>query len=445
MADPTRERRWQVVVLMGANVGAATGLFVHAFLYNFYLASLGHGPVAMGWAQAALAAGGLLGLLPAGRLVDRIGARDTALLGTLLLGAGLALGAFTEAIGPVCLAAALAGAGTAGWRVATGPLMLGLVPPADRARWFSRNVAALLTTGGVSMLAAGAVTARITARFALTPLAAHRVALGSAALCAIAGAAAFLAVARDRPPRAAPQSRGGGAGGARGGGGGGGGAPRDRPPRSARLSRDERSGAPRGPATGIPDTRLLVGVLAVALWMTATSIVSPFFNLYFRDVHRLDVSRIGLLFGAAHLATAAVIAIGAEAATRWGTVRALSGWMLLLAPALLALAAGPAIAVGATLYLVQGLVAPATNPLIDVIVLEAAPRERRGVAASWRNTATELSGVLGPALGGAMLAARGFAGLFVLGAAVAVAGAGALIAWTLSGRPAAPRAAPRPE
>lgn len=402
-------------MLMGANVGAATGLFVHAFLYNFYLSGLGHGPVAMGWAQASLAAGGLVGLLPAGRLVDRIGARDTALVGTLLLGLGLAIGAFTESIVPVCLAAAMAGGGTAAWRVASGPLMLQLVPPEERALWFSRNVAALLTTGGVSMLAAGALAARVSTRFALTPVVAQRVVLVAAALSAIAGAAAYLLLPRDRPAHSRDASRG--------------------------TSRDTARVASRG----IPETRLAVGVAAIALWMTAAAIVSPFFNLYFRDVHRLDVSRIGLLFGASHLATAAIIAVAAEGAARWGAVRMLAGWMLPLAPVLLALATGPGIAVGVALYLVQGLVAPATNPLIDVIVLDAAPSARRGVVASWRNTATELSGTVGPAVGGMVLASRGFGGLFSAAATVALIGAIALLAWMLNGPPAAGRVDRRPD
>ena len=41
-------------LLLGANVVFATGLFVHGFLYNFYLDSLGYSPLEMGRAQAAL-------------------------------------------------------------------------------------------------------------------------------------------------------------------------------------------------------------------------------------------------------------------------------------------------------------------------------------------------------------------------------------------------------
>jgi predicted MFS family arabinose efflux permease len=75
---------------------------------------------------------------------------------------------------------------------------------------------------------------------------------------------------------------------------------------------------------------------------------------------------------------------------------------------------------------VQGLIAPATNPLIDQLLLERAPRDRHGLVAGWRNAATEGSGALGASAGGRVLDAGSFSTLFVIAGAVAAASSAVL-------------------
>ena len=57
-------------------------------------------------------------------------------------------------------------------------------------------------------------------------------------------------------------------------------------------------------------------------------------------------------------------------------------------PTMLAMAVVGSLGLATVLYLVQGFVSPATNPLIDQILLELAPASRRGMVSSWRNAAT---------------------------------------------------------
>ena len=61
--------RGPVARCITGNVLFGGGLFIHAFLYNFHLEALHLDPQVMGYAAAALTAGGLVTLLPAGRLV----------------------------------------------------------------------------------------------------------------------------------------------------------------------------------------------------------------------------------------------------------------------------------------------------------------------------------------------------------------------------------------
>jgi hypothetical protein len=51
--------------------------------------------------------------------------------------------------------------------------------------------------------------------------------------------------------------------------------------------------------------------------------------------------------------------------------------------AALAFATSPLLAM--MLFVLHGTIGPATNPLIDQLLLERVPAERHGVVASWRN------------------------------------------------------------
>ncbi len=380
--------------LLAANVGLATGLFVHAFLYNFYLESLGYTALHFGRAQAALTAGGLVALLPAGRLVDRLGARSLTLLATLLAALGLAASALAQREAAIYGASFLAGAGAASWRVGSGPLLLAVAPAPERSRSFSWNVALLVAAGGVAFAGAGVLADWLREhRLAADAQGAHRIVLLLGALVTAASATILRRLPDARPSAAPPTAATAGA----------------------------------SPTRAPAEPRLLALAGAVAVWMLAAALVMPFFNVYFARVHGLPVRTVGLVFGFAHVVTAGGLLASAEIAARRSPERALRLWLVVPAIALVALALAPGVGVAVALYLVQGLVGPATNPLIDQLMLERARPDRRGALSSWRNTATELSGVTGATIGGAVLASASFATLFGLAAGVAVLGACALI------------------
>src|SRR5690606_19236893 len=171
------------------------------------------------------------------------------------------------------------------------------------------------------------------------------------------------------------------------------------------------------------------GVLAVFIWMVAGGLVIPIFNLYFRRVHELPVAHIGGLFALAQGATALALVASGEAAGRLGARRVLVVWTLIFAPVLWLLPLASVLPLAVALYFVQGLVPPATNPLIDQVLLERAPAGQQGAVSSWRNAATETSGLAGAALGGALLERSDFGVLFGAAGGMAAAGALALVLW----------------
>ncbi|GMV05529.1 MAG: hypothetical protein AMXMBFR53_18070 [Gemmatimonadota bacterium] len=379
-----------LVPFFGANVLFGAGLFAHAFLYNFYLDALGWGEGAMGAAAAFFTAGGVAALAPAGMALDRWGGRRVYLAAAGLAAGGLAAGAWAERPWAVFAAAAVGGAGTAAWRVAMGPLRRAVAAPPVRSRAFSWNVALLLASGAAWTALSGSTSAW--AASGGGALAGLRTALAVGAAVTAAAAGAFLMV--PLPADAGVEA----------------------PPTEAR-SPDPGLAVPRGVA-------VLVG--GVFVWMLGAALVLPFFNLWFQRVQGMAVADIGLVFAGAQAVAAVAVFGGGEAAQRMGPRRAFVIWASVFPLSLVALAAAPALWLAVPLFVVQGLPSPATNPLLDEIVLETAPARRRGAASTWRNGATEASGLAGAVLGGALLERLGFPPLLLTAAAVAAAGALAL-------------------
>ena len=377
-----------LVLFLAGNMLFGAGLFAHAFLYNFYLEHLGHGPVVMGGAAAALTAGGLTALAPAGLIVDRTGARAAYLIACAAGAAGLLAGAFVENVSAIYAAAFLAGAGTSIWRVAMGPLLMRVSAGSVRSRVFSWNVALLVGSGAAWTASAGLLTSRLERTLAVEPIVALRIVLSMGGVLTALAAVAVLLVSVPRPAAAA---------------------------RPATSLRD-----------ALPERPLLLSVAAIALWMCASALVIPFLNVYFSRVHSLPLARIGVLFATAQGVTALLLILSGIAAARWGARRVLTLWLFLFTPSLWLLGASTLLPIAIALYFIQGLVPPATNPLIDQILLEAAPPERHGIISSWRNAATELSGFAGAAAGGLVLQHMSFGALFGIAGAVAALGAVAL-------------------
>ncbi len=119
MAVPERQQLVKVMSFVAGNLMFATGLIFHAFLYNFYLEALHLSAQVMGHAAAALTGGGLVVLLPAGALGDRLGPRAVVVTAAAVVAIGLALGAVATTPVAIYTAAAVAGAGSGMWRVVT--------------------------------------------------------------------------------------------------------------------------------------------------------------------------------------------------------------------------------------------------------------------------------------------------------------------------------------
>jgi MFS family permease len=392
-----------LVLFLAGNVLLAAGLFVHAFLFNFYLRELGLSATVMGQQVAAMTIGGLAALLPAGMVIDRLGARTALLGGVIVTTVGLVLTALLRTPVAIEAAALLVGVGGATCRVSWGPCIMRLTDETQRARAFTWNAAILIGTGAGWTLLAGAAPAWL-ARLG------GALGLSGTQLVLLGGAAATSLALLCYLPLHLPAPRA--------------------------MTRDAvRIQLPR-------ELRLVLPL--VALWMLAAALTLPFFNVFFADRFAMRVPLIGALFAGAHVETALFLVAAAEAARRWGPQRMLVWWIVLLAPSFWGLSAANILAVAVGLYVVQGLVGPATNPLIDQLVLERVRPERHGVVAAWRNAAAEAAGAVGAAAGGRIVDGASFSVLFLIAGAVAAVSGVLLVAALRSSPRAVSLAEPGP-
>ena len=378
-----------LAVLYAGNVLLTAGLFVHAFLFNFYIRDLQLRASVMGHQVAAMTLGGLCALLPAGVAIDRLGARASLVAGTMLTTAGLAFTALAREPSLIYAAAFGVGLGGASCRVAWSPAIMRFTTHRSRARALAWNAAILIGTGSGWTYLSGVLPtwgARFAAGTGLSPT--QLVLLGGAAVSALA---LTCYGALPLPPV------GGRAGGLQ--------------------------------ASRIALPAATAGLVAlVGAWMVAAALVLPFFNIYFADRLAVPVPEVGALFAVTHVVTAVVLVGAAELARRWGPTVMLIAWMVLFAPTLVWLSQVNVLSIAIALYFVQGLIAPATNPLIDQVLLERTPRERHGIVAGWRNAAAEGAGALGASAGGRILDASSFSVLFVAAGAIAAVSSAVLAA-----------------
>ncbi len=398
MEEARRGSPGWVALCIGGNVLFGAGLFFHAFLYNFYLDALGHSEAVMGYAAAALTGGGLVMLLPAGRLVDRFRARAAMVAAAVVTAIGLALGAWVATPVPIYAAAALAGAGGGLWRVAVGPALMQLTDGRTRARAFAWNVGLILLSGAGGIAIAGAVPSWFQAALGVSQLGGVRLALLAGAVATAASLAAFVFLRLPTVEDAASPVKAGHAWG------------------------EEE-------AAGRVAVRFLPFVGVVAVWMLGAALLGPFLNIYFARRFALSVGGVGVVFAGAHLLwTLAVLGSG-ELASRWGARTVLPIMALLFAPAAWGLGLAPSVSLAALCYLLQGAIGPVTNPLIDQVLLGAVPPRHQGVVSGWRNVAADVSGIVGASVGGVLVSARGFGLLFGAAGAVGLLGGVALLGW----------------
>jgi predicted MFS family arabinose efflux permease len=322
-----------------------TGFWVNLVLFNLYLTEGGYNEEFAGQCASLTALGMGLAALPASFLTERLGRRNSLLLGA----AGLGLAMFVRAmtLDPMIILASsfAAGACHAVMAITASPFMTENSKSAVRTQLFSAHFVASLAAGFIGNLGGGQlpwILQQIIPGLSDSLMLAYRWSLGIAAFST--GLALWpLLFIRERP-RVEPEA-------------------------------GERSGweESAGPMAKLGLNFVLIGLGA--------GLIMPFFNLYFANRFGCTSAQIGLFFAASQIITLVATVAGPRLARRFGLLRTVAGLQLASLPFLVTLGFENTLWIAVAAFLARASLMQTSSPLENAFAMEVVSPRLRAITA----------------------------------------------------------------
>ena len=399
----------------------ATGAF--GAVYNLYVLGLGFDTAFLGTLLVVATAGAGAAVVPAGALVDRVGARALLLGGSLVVAAGIGAQLLLPLAGVLAAGNALAGAGAATFFVAAAPFLARAAPAARQNAVFSLDTAVALGGTALGSIVAGQVAALAAGAPPVGPES-YRLALllGSAV-----GALSFpvLLATRATPgPPGDPEGRDG---------------PEE--PGHGRETGDRVAPGAAASAGQLASWRAVLGDRAAVRLGVITGLIGlgaglfvPFLNLYFVDVLGASPAIYGWVGGATTLTRLGATLLAPPVAARLGTAGAIAGTQLASVPFLLLLGFAPQLPLAAGAVVVRGALMNMAAPLQTSLTMGRLRPESRGSGNAFLLLVANLTRAASTLAGGALIERTGYRWPYLL-TAVCYAVASVLLWWWFGERP----------
>jgi MFS family permease len=368
------------------------GVAMFLFLYNLYLLDIGFNERQVGFIGGAMTLGIVVGTMPMGMLVQRVGLRRVLVCGFVATAAVSALR--TMVVGEQ----ALIGLAFAGglclcfWAVSFSPVAAALTTEQNRTFAFSLLFSVGIATGGLGGLAGGWLPGRLIAMHGVAgPAAAKRIALLTC--CVVVALGAW------------PASR-------------------------LRLQDDRE----RGNRVWTFDPFLRRFLPAIALWSLAAGAFVPFAAVYLARQVRVPLAQIGVIFSASQLAQVAAILLAPVVFKRCGLVAGIAYTQVATAIALVGLARAHGLGMVVVLYLSFTAFHWMGGPGIYSLLMNRVAEDARSSASAATSLVTNVCQAIATAVVGAAYVAFGYP--VVLTAIAGVAAVAAVAFWALLREPA---------
>jgi MFS family permease len=369
------------------------GFFVFFLLFNLYLLKLGYDERFLGLVSGCMMAGGVLGSVPAGIAIQRLGLRASMIACfTIIPCLAAILAAGLPA--PLLLGCAfLYGVVSVMWAVVQAPSVAELTNARNRSAGFG-----IICSSGIGIgILGGAVGGRLPGWMArLAPgtsvIAQYRASLWIGCAIVLLG---LMSAFKLRSP-----------------------APLSHVRENRRLHR--------------PPPEVIYFLAAAAVWSLGTGVFNPFFSAFFERLH-MPVERIGLVFSLSQLGQALAILAAPLVFRVTGLIRGISRMQLLSALALACLAASGGQGTAAVAYGAYMVVQNMSEPGMFTYLMDCVPEsERSGVSALYFLVASSAQAIAA-GVSGLLLRRFGYPPVLML-AAVLCAIAGVLVRLLLANR-----------
>jgi MFS family permease len=373
-----RNARW---FLLSAVVAGLT-FSIYMLIFNLYIVSQGYSRSFLGELQSMPHLIALVGVAPAGALVDRIGRKRALLLGTL--GEMVALWGIVLAPGPWLLRASMItfGVSQSLWMVSSSPFMMENSKEEERNALFSATFGLETLAGFAGTLVGGQLPSLFGGllQVGIESPAAYRTTLGlTALLSAMSMLPLFLIKEGPRPATA----------------------------RSGSL---------------LPWRNVSDGSLALRLFLPniiismGAAILIPYMNLFFKETYPISDRVLGAVFSVSSVITGIATLASPLLADRWGRIRALVFTQLVSIPFLLLIGFSGVFWISGVAFWARAALMNMGNPLYNAFAMEQVPERERATISGLMGMSWNIGWTIGPYLSGYMQAhpAIGFQPIFVI-------------------------------
>ncbi len=357
--------------------------------FNIYLEARGFDRDFIGLLNSLPSAASLVVGVPLGVLADRIGARRAMLAGLLVatVSAGVLIASPSPQV--MILASVVMGAANALYLLSLAPFMMKSSGEQERTLLFSLNFGLTTLSGAVGNTLAGQLPGWFGGW------------LGVGAESAAAYQAVLLASVFGGGLSLLPLW----------------------------LIREGRWPGPRRAAAfGLREVRQLLrpGLLRLALPNLligfGAALLIPYLNLFFKTVHQVGDSALGVLYSLGSLSVGVASLIGPKLAEGLGgKVRTVVVTQSLSIAFLLLLGFAPNVWLAGLAFLLRGALMNMSSPLYSAFAMEQTPEHERAAVNSVLTLMWQVGWAVGPYLSGLVQAGYGFAPLFVATAALYLA------------------------
>lgn len=425
------QRNARLYLISNALSGVTVGILL--LLYNLYLLSLGYKTDFIGLVLFVGIVGAGIAIFPAGLCIDRFSGKailiwSSAVIG--LVGAGQIL--FRQPV-PLLISTFIAGSAGAFVLVVNAPFLTRNSTTEERSHLFSLNIVLGLITTVVGEILGGALPVWFRqVPWLMQPVhgvtwflaqqaepRSYQLALLFAGLIAAPSFLPLFLMSDDRPVQSAKAMQ----------------MPVQPVPLSSRLQATLalwRKQLVHTQWKGVASSAFFTLVLVQVLIALGAGLFIPYFNVYFVQQLKASPALFGLIDGGANAINALFTLLAPLLALRLGKINTITVTRLISIPLLLTIGLMHVLPLAAILYLFRQGTMDMGLGLFQVYSMEAVAEQRRGVANSTYQVASQVAQAITTPLGGLIIAHMGFTPVFVIGAVFYVLATGVL--WWRFGR-----------
>lgn len=154
-------------------------------------------------------------------------------------------------------------------------------------------------------------------------------------------------------------------------------------------------------------------ILPMLITSIGAGLIMPFMNVFFRNVHQLSDSTIGVMFAWGSLAMAAGLLIAPPLAEKYGKIQVVVITQALSIPFLFMLGFG-SFGISATAYYIRIALMNMSSPIYSTFMMEQVDPNSRAMVASLANMAHNLGWAFSPTISGYLQVRYGFGPAFWL-------------------------------